>query len=67
MASHSGLKYILETKKGYVKEDGSFTNKESEAMLIDFNQFGFGTKAIEVYQLLGFDDRKLRMATHHFV
>ncbi|MCI8467252.1 MAG: DUF2099 family protein [Bacilli bacterium] len=60
MASHSGLKYILETKKGYVKEDGSFTNKESEAMLIDFNQFGFGTKAIEVYQLLGFDDQEIK-------
>ena len=67
MASHSGLKYILETKKGYVKEDGSFTNNESEAMLIDFWQFGFGPEAIEVYHRLGFDDQEVSRASFHTV
>lgn len=56
MASHSGLKYVLETKKGYVKEDGSFTLKKEEALLIDFWRFGFGPSALEVYKRLGFDD-----------
>lgn len=60
MASHSGLKYVLETKKGYVKEDGSFTNDESEAMLIDFRQFGFGPEAQEVYEKLGFSDPEVK-------
>ncbi len=60
MASHSGLKYVLETKKGYVKKDGSFTNNESEAMLIDFWQFGFGPEAKEVYQRLGFGDLEVK-------
>lgn len=56
MASHDGLKYVLETKKGYVKEDGCFTDNPSEALLIDFWQFGFGPEASEVYRRLGFDD-----------
>lgn len=56
MASHSGLKYILETKKGYVKEDGSFTDNKSEALLIDFWQFGFGPEGLDVYERLGFND-----------
>ena len=60
MASHSGLKYVLETKKGYIKEDESFTNNQSEAMLIDFCQFGFGIDAKEVYQRLGFSDPEIR-------
>lgn len=59
MASHSGLKYILETKKGYVKEDGSFTDKKDEALLIDFWQFGFGPSAEEVYKRLGFNDQEV--------
>lgn len=57
MASHSGLKYVLETKFGYVKEDGTFTSNENEAMLIDFWQFGFGPEAKEVYQRLGFNNK----------
>lgn len=69
MASHSGLKYVLETKKGYVKEDGSFTNDESEAMLIDFWQFGFGPEAEEVYKKLGFSDPEVKHsgASFHMV
>lgn len=67
MASHSGLKYVLETKKGYVKEDGSFTNNKSEAMLIDFLQFGFGPEAIEVYHRLGFDNQEISKASFHMV
>ena len=59
MASHAGLKYVLETKKGYVKEDGSFTDQTSEALLIDFLEFGFGPDAPEVYQKLGFDDQEV--------
>ncbi len=59
MASHSGLKYILETKKGYVKEDGSFTNSKSDAMLIDFWQFGFGPSAEDVYKRLGYSDQEV--------
>ena len=59
MASHSGLKYILETKKGYVKEDGSFTSDKKEALLIDFWQFGFGPEAIQVYQELGYSDEEV--------
>lgn len=56
MASHSGLKYILETKKGYVRKDGGFTFKKEEALLIDFWQFGFGPSALEVYKRLGFNN-----------
>lgn len=56
MASHRGLKYVLETKFGYVKEDGTFTNNKEEAMIIDFLQFGFGPEAKEVYQRLGFNN-----------
>lgn len=56
MASHSGLKYVLETKYGYVKEDGTFTDDKSEALLIDFWQFGFGPEAKEVYKSLGFNN-----------
>lgn len=56
MASHNGLKYILETKKGYVKEDGDFTFNKNEAMLIDFWRFGFGPSALEVYKRLGFNN-----------
>ena len=67
MASHSGIKYVLETKKGYVKEDGTFTNNESEAMLIDFWQFGFGPEAIEVYHRLGFCDQDVNIASFHTV
>lgn len=59
MASHSGLKYVLETKKGYVKDDGSFTDKISEAKIIDFWQFGFGPSATEVYKRLGFNDQEV--------
>ena len=59
MASHSGLKYILETKKGYVKKDGSFTDNKEEALLIDFWQFGFGPSALQVYKKLGFDDEEV--------
>lgn len=59
MASHSGLKYILETKKGYVKEDGGFTDNKEEAMLIDFWQFGFGPSAEEVYKRLGFNNQEV--------
>lgn len=59
MASHSGLKYILETKKGYVKEDGSFTDKKDDALLIDFWQFGFGPSAKEVYKRLGYSDEEV--------
>ena len=67
MASHRGLKYVLETKKGYVKEDGTFTNNENEAMLIDFWQFGFGPEAIEVYHKLGFYDQEVNRASFHTV
>jgi len=66
MASHSGLKYVLETKKGYVREDGSFTNNGREAMLIDFCQFGFGPEAKEVYQRLGFNDPEVNSSGASF-
>ncbi len=59
MASHSGLKYVLETKKGYVKKDGSFTNKINEALLIDFLEFGFAANAEDVYKKLGFKDQEV--------
>lgn len=59
MASHNGLKYVLETKNGYVMEDGSFTDKVEDALLIDFWQFGFGPEAKEVYQRLGFKDSEI--------
>ena len=66
MASHSGLKYVLETKKGYVKEDGYFTNNKSEAMLIDFWQFGFWTEAKDVYKKLGFIDLEVENSVVSF-
>ena len=59
MASHDGLKYVLETKKGYVKKDGNFTDQTSEALLIDFWEFGFGPDAPEVYQKLGFNNQEV--------
>ncbi len=59
MARHSGLKYVLETKKGYVKDDGSFTNIVDEAKLIDFTQFGFVLSATDVYKMLGFYNQEV--------
>lgn len=62
MASHDGLKYILETKKGYVKADGGFTDSEREALVIDYWEFGFVINATWVYQKLGFDDQEVIMS-----
>jgi len=59
VASHNGLKYVLETKKGYVKKDGSFTSDKSQALVIDFWQFGFGPSALEVYKKLGFNNQEI--------
>lgn len=56
MGSHNGLKYVLETKKGYLKKDGSYTSRQEDALLIDFWQFGFGPNPIDVYHRLGFSD-----------
>lgn len=60
MASHAGLKYVLKTKKGYVKKDGSYTYKINEALVIDFWQFGFGPSAIDVFKRLGYSDSDIR-------
>ncbi len=56
MASHDGWKYVLETKKGYVKEDGSFTSEVKEALLIDFWDFGLVDDTVKIYKKLGFND-----------
>ncbi len=56
MASHDGWKYVLETKKGYVKEDGSFTSEVKEALLIDFWDFGWVDDTVKIYKKLGFND-----------
>ncbi len=69
MASHDGLKYVLETKKGYVKEDGSFTNLINEALLIDLWDFGWVDDPIKIYKKLGFNDPEVILSgvTEHTV
>ncbi len=69
MASHDGWKYVLETKKGYVKEDGGFTSKVKEALLIDLWNFGWVDDPIKIYKKLGFNDPEVILSgvTEHTV
>lgn len=55
MASHAGLKYVLETKNGYIDEKGNEVLNIEKAKEIDFMDFGFSPSPYEVFQALGFE------------
>lgn len=59
MASHNGLIYVLGTKDGYVDKNGNMVSDIEEAYQINFNRFGFGPSAFEVYQKLGFLNKNI--------
>lgn len=65
MASHAGLVLLLETKEGYIREDGTVTANKEEARKVTFYEAGF-QNAYQVIQKLGIPIKELNKEDIHF-
>lgn len=65
MASHAGLILLLETKEGYIREDGSVTVDKEEARKVTFYEAGF-QDAYQVVKKLGIPIGELDKEDIHF-